>query len=188
MPSPGRATSSGREGRNHSSAASRARAQRGSVARATSRGRLIPFGRRPGASVEHEERMIADGFEVAVVRGLLLRAVNWALGAVDVEDHPPRGRACRRMLNEVRVQASQSMVVRLLCQDISLVTTRPRPGTPAAIQDWSLTSLQHRLLKTGGRLIRHARYFTLQLAESHLTGPLFRQILRRIERLAWHPT
>jgi len=47
---------------------------------------------------------------------------------------------------------------------------------------------QQRLLKTRGRLIRHARYFTLQLAESYLTGPLFRQILRRIERLAWHPT
>jgi hypothetical protein len=41
---------------------------------------------------------------------------------------------------------------------------------------------------TGGRLIRHARYFVLQLAESYLTPYLFRQILRRIERLAWHPT
>jgi Transposase DDE domain group 1 len=59
---------------------------------------------------------------------------------------------------------------------------------PVAIQDWSLTSLQQRLLKTGGRLIRHARYFTLQLAESYLTGALFRQILQRIERLGWHPT
>jgi hypothetical protein len=37
------------------------------------------------------------------------------------------------------------------------------------------------------RLIRHARYFTLQLAESYLTGSLFRQILQRIERLVWHP-
>jgi hypothetical protein len=37
-------------------------------------------------------------------------------------------------------------------------------------------------------LIRHARYFVLQLAESHLTGTLFRQILGRIERLACHPT
>lgn len=42
--------------------------------------------------------------------------------------------------------------------------------------------------KTGGRLIRHARYFTVQLAESYLTGPLFRQILTRIERLKWDPT
>ena len=59
---------------------------------------------------------------------------------------------------------------------------------PVAIQSWSLTSLQQRLFRTGGRLIRHARYFTLQLAESYLTGNLFRQILQRIERLAWHPT
>ena len=28
---------------------------------------------------------------------------------------------------------------------------------PLAIQSWSLTSLQQRLFKTGGRLIRHAR-------------------------------
>src|SRR5713226_2369107 len=57
----------------------------------------------------------------------------------------------------------------------------------AAIQSWS-TSLQQRLFKTGGRLIRHARYFVLQLAESYLTLTLFRQILARIERLGWHPT
>jgi Transposase DDE domain group 1 len=59
---------------------------------------------------------------------------------------------------------------------------------PVAIHSWSLTSLQQRLFKTGGRLVRHARYFVLQLAESYLTGPLFRQILQRIERLGWHPT
>ena len=59
---------------------------------------------------------------------------------------------------------------------------------PVAIRGWSLTSLQQRLFKTGGRLIRHARYFILQLAESHLTQRLFGQILGRIERLARHPT
>ena len=54
---------------------------------------------------------------------------------------------------------------------------------PVAIQSWSLTSLQQRLFKTGGRLIRHARYFTLQLAEGYLTRPRFRQIVARIEQL-----
>ncbi len=58
---------------------------------------------------------------------------------------------------------------------------------PVAIQGWSLTSLQQRSLKIGGRLIWHARYFTLQLVENYLTRTLFRQILARIERLAWHP-
>jgi hypothetical protein len=39
---------------------------------------------------------------------------------------------------------------------------------PLAIQSWSLTSLQQRLFKTGGRLIRHARYFVLQLGRKLL--------------------
>ncbi|MBM3222033.1 MAG: hypothetical protein FJZ38_25770 [Candidatus Rokubacteria bacterium] len=52
----------------------------------------------------------------------------------------------------------------------------------------ALTSLQPRLFKTGGRLVRHARYFTLQLAEHYLTRTLFRQIVARLERLVWHPT
>jgi len=37
-------------------------------------------------------------------------------------------------------------------------------------------------------LVRHARYFILQPAESHLTQRLFGQIVRRIERFAGHPT
>jgi hypothetical protein len=37
---------------------------------------------------------------------------------------------------------------------------------PPAIQSWSLTSLQQRLFKTDGRLIRHARYFTLHSPEA----------------------
>jgi hypothetical protein len=44
---------------------------------------------------------------------------------------------------------------------------------------WSLTSLQQRLVKTGGRLIKHARYYWLLLAEGHLTRRLFGAMLRR---------
>ena len=33
-------------------------------------------------------------------------------------------------------------------------------------ENWSLTSLQQRLVKTGGRLVKHARYYWLLLAES----------------------
>lgn len=46
--------------------------------------------------------------------------------------------------------------------------------------NWSLTSLQQRLVKTGGRLIKHARYYWLLPAESHLTRRLFGAMLRRI--------
>ena len=43
---------------------------------------------------------------------------------------------------------------------------------PKRIDNWSLTSLQQRLVKTGGRLMKHARYYWLLLAESHLTRRL----------------
>jgi hypothetical protein len=52
----------------------------------------------------------------------------------------------------------------------------------------AVPSFQQRLSKTGGRLLRHARYVILQWAERHLTQRLFGQILGRIERLTWHPS
>jgi hypothetical protein len=54
---------------------------------------------------------------------------------------------------------------------------------PQRIERWSLTSLQQRLVKTGGRLIKHARYYWLLLAESHLTRRLFASMVRRIAGL-----
>ena len=51
---------------------------------------------------------------------------------------------------------------------------------PKKIDAWSPTSLQQRLVKTGGRLVKHARYYWLLLAESHLTRRLFGMMLRRI--------
>jgi hypothetical protein len=51
---------------------------------------------------------------------------------------------------------------------------------PRRIGNWSLTSLQQRLAKTGGRLMKHARYDWPLLAESHLTRRLLGSMLRRI--------
>ena len=58
-----------------------------------------------------------------------------------------------------------------------------RLALPTQVATWSLTSLQQRLVKTGGRLIKHARYYWLLLAESHLTRRLFASMLRRIAML-----
>ena len=55
---------------------------------------------------------------------------------------------------------------------------------PQRIGNWSLTSLQQRLVKTGGRLVKHARYYWLLLAEGHLTQRLFVAMLRRIGALS----
>ncbi len=54
---------------------------------------------------------------------------------------------------------------------------------PQRIGHWSLTSLQQRLVKTGGRLVKHARYYWLLLAENHLTRRLFASMLGRIDGL-----
>ena len=54
---------------------------------------------------------------------------------------------------------------------------------PWRIGSWTLTSLQQRLVKTGRRLIKHARYYWLLLAESHLTRRLFGATLGRIAAL-----
>ncbi len=55
---------------------------------------------------------------------------------------------------------------------------------PLAIQRWSLTS------PSQDRRTRHptCRYFIVQLAESPLTQRLFAQTIRRVERLASHPS
>jgi hypothetical protein len=48
------------------------------------------------------------------------------------------------------------------------------------IDSCSLTSLQQRLVKMGGRPVKHARYYWLLLAESHLTRRPFGAMLQRI--------
>ena len=58
-----------------------------------------------------------------------------------------------------------------------------RLALPKRLDTWSLVSLQQRLVKTGGRLIKHAQYFWLLLAEGHLTRRLFGAVLRRLEVL-----
>ena len=58
---------------------------------------------------------------------------------------------------------------------------------PQRVEKWSPTDLQQRLVKTGGRLINHARYYWLLLAESHLTRRLFGSMVRRIEALPVPP-
>jgi hypothetical protein len=49
-----------------------------------------------------------------------LVAVDRTLRAVDVEDHPPPGRSRRGVLNQFRVQVSESLIVSLVSEDVGL--------------------------------------------------------------------
>jgi hypothetical protein len=84
--------------------------------------------------------------------------------------------SCHRFrANEVRLQLS------VLAYNLGNLWRRL--GLPRRIKSWSLTSLQHRLMKTGGRLVKHARYYWLLLAEGHLNRKLFGQMLGRLAAL-----
>ncbi len=60
-----------------------------------------------------------------------------------------------------------------------------RLGLPKAIKDWSLRSVQVKLIKIGGRSAHHARRLVFQLAEVAVPREVFRQVLERIGGL--HP-
>jgi hypothetical protein len=57
-------------------------------------------------------------------------------------------------------------------------------GVAKANRELVAHELQQRLVKTGGRLVKHARYYWLLLAESHLTKRLFGSMVRRIAVLS----
>ncbi len=60
-------------------------------------------------------------------------------------------------------------------------------ATPDEIGTWSLISLRERLIKTGARLVRHARYAIFQMPEAALSRRAFAGFLSRINGLRGPP-
>lgn len=60
-------------------------------------------------------------------------------------------------------------------------------STPDEIGTWPLTSLRERLIKTGTRLVRHARYVVFQFAEAALPRTVFAGIIELINGLRGPP-
>src|SRR3546814_2538638 len=85
--------------------------------------------------------------------------------------------SCRKFRhNEVRLQLhalAYNLATFLRCIEL-----------PEAMADWSLTSLQLKLIKIGARVVRHARAITFQLAEVAVTGPMVRAALRSEEHMS----
>ena len=59
---------------------------------------------------------------------------------------------------------------------------------PNKIRDWSLRTLQVKLIKIGAKVVRHSRYVIFQVAEVTVPRQLFAAILGRIQQLAPAPT
>tara|TARA_R110000751_G_scaffold271365_1_gene371150 strand:+ start:282 stop:647 length:366 start_codon:yes stop_codon:yes gene_type:complete len=60
-------------------------------------------------------------------------------------------------------------------------------ATPELIERWSVTSLRERLIKIGGRLVRHGRYAIFQMAEVAKPRDVFAAILNMINTLRGPP-
>ncbi len=54
---------------------------------------------------------------------------------------------------------------------------------PKKIRDWSLRTLQVKLIKIGAKVVRHSRYVIFQMAEVMVSKSLFHEILKRISHL-----
>ena len=89
--------------------------------------------------------------------------------------------SCRRFHdNEVRLQLHAlacNMATFLRCIEL-----------PEAMANWSLTSLQLKLIRIGTRVVCHARAITFQLAEVAVTGAMVRAIFTAIRRLRAPPS
>ena len=122
-----------------------------------------------GLFAEVERDLISErtkeGLAAAKAKGKLLGRPKGALGTSRLDGH-------RFRANEVPLQLSVPAY--------NLGNLWRRLELPNKIKSWSLTSLQHRLMKTGGRLVKHARYYWLLPAEGHLNRRLFGDMLHRI--------
>ena len=88
--------------------------------------------------------------------------------------------SCHRFVaNQVRLQ--------LFILAYNLGNFLRRLCLPKAIKDWSLRSLQVKLIKMGGRIVHHARQIIFQLAEVAVPRDLFSAILEQITRLCRSP-
>ena len=86
--------------------------------------------------------------------------------------------SCHRFVaNQVRL--------RLFVLAYNLGNFMRRLTLPESVKHWSLRSVQTKLIKMGGRLVRHARRLVFQLAEVAVPREVFRQVLERIAGL--HP-
>ncbi|WP_040617079.1 IS1380 family transposase, partial [Roseibium sp. TrichSKD4] len=84
--------------------------------------------------------------------------------------------SCKRFCdNEVRLQLhALAYNLGVFLQGLDL---------PEEVADWSLTSIQSRLIKIGAKVVRHARKITFQLAEVAVSGYVFGRILAAIRAL-----
>ena len=95
---------------------------------------------------------------------------------------------CKYALNWTRLSCHRFMANRvrlsLFVLAYNLGNFLRRLCLPKAVKHWSLRSVQVKLIKMGGRLVRHSRRLIFQLSEVSVPRRLFQGVLDRIGRLS----
>ena len=85
---------------------------------------------------------------------------------------------------DVRENKGRFSILKNLCSEMDAVLV---VGTKTIVgsgdKDWSLRTLQVKLIKIGAKVVRHSRYVIFQMAEVMVSKSLFHEILGRISRL-----
>ena len=67
------------------------------------------------------------------------------------------------------------------------MSTVASPNQQRFLRSRASPTLREKLIKIGAKVVRHARYVTLQLAKVAVPGELFARILERIQRFGVPP-
>jgi len=142
------------------------------------------YPRRVVAKVEwhFDELFPRVGFIVTNMTGWSKKVVKFYNGRGTAEQWIKEGKyavkwtrlSCRDFKdNQVRLQ--------LFALAYNLGNFLRRLALPRSVQHWSLTTLREKLIKTGAKVVRHAKYVTFQLAKVAVPRELFAAILERIQ-------
>ena len=101
------------------------------------------------------------------------------------ESAKSQGRQERRQVDAAVVPQVQPNAVRLQLHALAynLANVMRTLALPKQVEHWSLTTIREKLVKIGAKVVAHGRYVTFQMAEVAVPRDLFRDILRRIDRL-----
>ena len=66
---------------------------------------------------------------------------------------------------------------------MSACSQKRKMALPQEVEHWSLATLPAKLVKISGKVVRHGRYITFQLAEDAIPRTLFAEILRLTDGL-----
>ena len=86
----------------------------------------------------------------------------------------------RRLMLQFRGSVVSAVQLQLHALAYNLGNFLRTLATPEPIKDWSLTSLQEKLIKIGAKIVSHGRSVAFQMAEVAIPKNLFADILRII--------